>query len=163
MAGLADGAEQFAALSRRLKEAGEAGLRRQLYSAINKAAEPIAEKITSVEHLKRYMPDRYAEVLAEDMACTVSKLTGQNPGISMRARSRTRKRKVQWLDQGFINHPVFGRPDQTRREWTWWNAQMRGMKPGFFSDATRDAAPEVRAAILEAMATTARKIQGRQP
>jgi hypothetical protein len=158
MAGLADGAAQFAALSRGLKEAGETGLRRELYKAISDAGKPIARKITSRPHLNEYMPDRYAAVLADDLACTVAKLTGRDPGITLRARSQSRKRKVQWLDDGFINHPVYARGD--RSEWNWANAQTGGMRPGFFTDPAEDSAPEVRSAILTAMADTARKIAG---
>lgn len=156
MAGLGDGAEQFAALSRGLKEAGETGLRRELYKAINDAAKPIAREISSIEHLKRYLPDRYAAVLADDLACTVSKLTGKDPGISIRARSRARSRRVRLLDAGLINHPVYAQGE--RETWRWANGQTGGMRPGFFTDPAEKAGPDVRSAILQAMSDTARKI-----
>lgn len=158
MPGLASGAEDFAALARRLRDAGEKTLRAELYKKINDAAKPIARKIADVEHLKAYLPDRYAAVLGADLTATVSKLTGRDPGVTIRARARERKRKVKLLDSGVINHPVFARGD--RSEWDWYNGQLRGMKAGFFSDPCQDSAPEVRAAILEAMAQTARKVTG---
>lgn len=158
MAGLVQGAADFAALSRRLKEAGEKTLRAELYKKINDAAKPIAKKITSTEHLRGYLPDQYAEILAADLRLTVSKLTGRTPGVSIRARGRAKKRKVQLLDKGLINHPVYARGD--RASWNWANGQTGGMRAGFFSDPCQDAGPEVRAKILEAMSDVERKITG---
>lgn len=159
MSGLGDGAADFAALARRLKDAGETGLRKELYSRINEAAAPIADKITSGEHLAEYMPNRYAEVLAGDLRLTVSKLTGRSPGVTIRARSRARKRKVQLLDSGLINHPVFASGD--RAEWNWANGQRGGMKAGFFADPCKDAQPDVKAKILQAMSDVGRQVTGR--
>ncbi len=65
-------AERFALLGRYLKDAGEGGLKRNLQKNITKAAEPLAQKISNVEHLKPYMPDRYAVVLSEDLTARVS-------------------------------------------------------------------------------------------
>jgi hypothetical protein len=158
MPGLASGAEDFAALARRLRDAGEKTLKAELYKKINDAAKPIARKITDAEHLRAYLPDRYAEVLAADLRLTVSKLTGQTPGVSIRARGREKKRKVQLLDKGLINHPVYAQGDRAR--WNWENGQTGGMRAGFFSDPCQDAVPEVRAKILEAMADVERKITG---
>lgn len=147
------GADEFAALARRLREAGEGGLRQELYRKINDAAGPIARQIGDVEHLKSYMPDRYAPVLAGDLSAGVSKLTGRNPGVIIRARSRQRRRKLRQLDAGFIRHPLFGDREH-------WYTQTAGMRAGFFSDPAQHAAPQVREAILAAVTETARKIQG---
>jgi hypothetical protein len=151
MPGLQAGAADFAALSRRLKDAGERGLKRELYKAINDAAKPLAREIGRDEHLKPYMPDRYAAVLASDLAVTVSRLAGRNPGVRLIAKGRARGRKVQQLNAGIIEHPVFG--DRTR-----WRRQLRGMKPGFFTDPAKASAPDVRDAIVAAMHETALKI-----
>lgn len=151
MPGLAAGAEEFAALARRLKEAGETGLRRELYKAINDAARPLAQEIGSTSHLEPYMPRRYAGVLASDLAVTVSKLTSRNPGVRLVAKGRVRRRKVKSLDAGVLSHPLFGNRKR-------WFTQTDGVRAGFFTGPAEQSAPQVRAAILTAMHDVAGKI-----
>ncbi len=159
MSGLENGALQFGVLAKHLKDTGQGELRKKLYKGINDTARPLAEEISSVEHLKPYVPDRYAPILAADLTVTVSKRTSDaNPGVSIRAKGRQRARKVRWLDRGFINHPIYA--TGPRDEWRWANGQRGGMRPGFFSDPTEHAAPEVRNAILREMTEIARKATG---
>lgn len=156
MAGLSDGAAQLAALSKRLTDAGETGLRRALQQAISDAVAPLQRDIGDVSHLEAYLPDRYAAVLASDLAVTVSKLTGSNPGVRVTAKGQVKARKVQLLDVGAINHPVYARGP--RETWRWSNGQRAGMRAGFFTDPAQNAGPQVRDAILAAMHDVASKI-----
>lgn len=162
MAGLENGALQFGVLARHLKDTGQGELRKALYKGINDAARPLARRIRNLEHLKPYMPDRYAAILAADLSVTVSKRASESsPGVVLVAKSAARLeqgRKVGWIDQGFINHPVFA--TGPREEWRWVNRQTGGMKPGFFSDPVRDCAPQVRAEIFRQMTEVARKATG---
>lgn len=152
---------EFQELARALREAGETGLRRELYQAVNEAAKPFAATVRSVEHLRPYMPDRYAEILAEDLAVTVLKRTGTAPGVSLRAKGRRRSRHVARLNQGIITHPVFGRPEAEAlavshgRNWTWVYQNIRA---GFFSDPARDLGPEARRQIEAAVRRITRHI-----
>lgn len=159
MTDLAEAAQEFADLAVVLRQVGQDGLRRELYKAINDAAKPLAREISNEEHLKPYMPDRYAAILARDLSTSVSKLTGSNPGIHLRTvapmQARSGRRKVVFLDKGFINHPKWARGE--RSTWKWANGQTGGMKAGFFSDPTQHAAPRVREAILAAMTEIAGK------
>jgi hypothetical protein len=154
------GPYQLRKLSARLREAGDEGkgLKRQLQKNIREAAKPLAQKISDVEHLKPYMPDRYAVVLSADLTARVAQRFGPNPGVLLRAQAREHKRKVARLDVGLINHPVYARG--ARSTWRWKNNQTGGMKAGFFSDACRDAAPQIRSKVLQAMAETGKKITG---
>jgi len=155
------GREQLRELALRLKDAGEEGkgFRRELMTQIDKAAQPLARKIASLEHLKPYMPDRYAAALAEDISVRAQKIFAASPRVTVSCRTRgERRRKVRLLDAGFINHPVFGRGP--RDEWDWWNGQTGGMKPGFFTDPCRGATPQIREKVLQALTETERKITG---
>lgn len=153
------GADDYAALARRLKEAGETGLARALRKALNDAAAPIAREITDPEHLKAYLPDRYALVLAADVkVSTLGTGSTRNPGVRLQASGRQRKRKVGILDTGVINHPVYARGDRGR--WHWSNDQRGGMRAGFFTDPCEQSSPQVRDKILAAMRDTAEKIAG---
>ncbi len=109
-----------------------------------------------MEHLKPYLPDRYAAVLAADLGARVAGRFGADPRVEVRAKARDHKRKIVLLDDGFINHPVYARG--RRSHWNWKNRQTGGMKPGFFADACRDARPEVRAKVMQALAGTAKQI-----
>ena len=113
-------AERFALLGRYLKDAGEGGLKRNLQKNINDAAGPLARKISSVGHLKPYLPDRYAVVLAKDLSARVSqRFASGNPGVMIRAQARERKRKIARLDRGTINHPVYARGPRSTWSQPW--------------------------------------------
>lgn len=153
------GQDQLERLAEQLKAAGSTGqgLRRELMKQITEAARPLVREISSVEHLIPYMPDRYAAVLAADLTVSAQKSFGKDPRISIQAKAaREKRRKVRWLNQGFINHPIFARG--ARSTWRWSNAQTGGMKPGFFSDACDRATPQIREKVLQALTETARKI-----
>lgn len=148
------GAADFAALSARLKEAGATGLRRQLYKAIDRAAQDLVEEIGSREHLDPYMPNHYAETLAADLSVRIYKRSGRDPHLTVRAEGREHKRKLVQLDErGMLVHPVFGNREI-------WRAQFRSVRPGFFSDPVERCTPAVRKQIEAAMRETARKITG---
>lgn len=152
------GPYQLRKLSRELRAAGTEGqgLRRALMREITEAAKPLAQKISSVDHLNPYMPDRYAAILAADLSARASKSFGKNPGVEIRAKARQHKRKVQVLDAGVINHPVYAQGE--RRGWQWANAQTGGMRAGFFTDPCKEAAPQIRARVLKAIAETGKQI-----
>jgi hypothetical protein len=148
------GAEDYAALARRLKDAGETGLARALRKALNDAAAPIAREIADPEHLKSYMPDRYAATLAADMKLsTLGTGSLRNPGVRIQAVGREKKRKVIKVNSGLLTHPLYGNREH-------WYTQLDGMKSGFFDDPCSRSGPQVRDKILKAMHETAMKITG---
>ena len=103
-------------------------------------------------HLRPYMPDRYAATLAADLDVRVYKRAGLNPAIRITADSPApRKRKVIQVDACRLTHPLFG--DRER-----WFLQLRGMKPGFFSDPVHQAGPQIRRDITTACHDTAQQI-----
>ncbi len=154
----ASGEDQLFALAQRLREAGPEGqgLKRALMRQITEAAKPLVAEISSVEHLKPYMPDRYAALLAADLSVGTVRNFGTDPGVSIRGKGRERARKVRYLNEGTINHPVYARGE--RKTWRWKNRQTGGMRAGFFTDPCRDATPQIRSKVLEALTETSRKI-----
>lgn len=148
-------------LAARLRAAGTEGkgLRRALLKAITDAAKPVADEIGSLSNLDEHLPDRYAAVLAGDLKVTVSSSLSGDPKVSITARAKDRKRKVAILEQGVITHPVYAQGP--RRKWNWKNGrQTGGMKPGFFTDPAKAAAPDVRDKVIQALSDTARQIAG---
>lgn len=143
-----DAALEFAALGRALREAGENGLKREMFQAISDAAKPLAAEIRNVTHLRAYMPDRYADVLAVDIRTHIyRRTTGEEPGVTLVADAPTvgrGGRKVAQRNRGLITHPLFG--DKQR-----WYEQTGGMKPGFFDDPVDRAGVQVREQIEAAL------------
>jgi hypothetical protein len=98
-------------------------------------------------------------VLAPELSVGAQRILSSNPRVSISAKTRRQKRrKVALLDRGFINHPVFARGP--RDKWDWKNGQTGGMRPGFFTDPCRDAAPDIREHVLKAITETAAKVAG---
>ena len=153
------GREQLRTLAARLKDAGSEGqgLRRELMDQMDAAAQPLADKIPDKARLRPYLPDRYADVLADDLAVSTQRIfAGASPRVSVVAKGRVHKRKVQLTEDGIINHPVFAQGP--RRRWDWVSGQTAGMRPGWFSDPCENAVPDIREHVLEAMRITERKI-----
>ena len=156
---MADAATEFAALAYALREAGETGLKRELDKALNDAAQPVARVIGREDHLKAFMPDRYARVLAPDLKVTVRKRSaGDNPGVSIVASAPTvggspsrRGRNIPRLNRGILAHPVFGNRDH-------WEYQSDGVTRGFFDRPVEAGRPVVRRQIEDALARVRAKI-----
>jgi hypothetical protein len=153
------GDQQLRDLSLRLREMGKEGkgLQRELYRAISDAAKPVADQIVDPAWLFPFMPDRYAEELAPDLRVTTLKRGGQKASVSLRLRGKTRDRQVQRLNAGLLRHPVFARRGTPRRTWH-WKTQTGGMRSGFFTDAVRAQAPDIRAKVQQAVHEVGKKI-----
>jgi hypothetical protein len=154
------GGDDLRNLAARLRAAGSEGkgLRRSLLAALGDAAKPIADDIASASNLAEHLPDRYAAILADDLTVTVTRRLTGDPQVTVTARGKEKKRKVAILEQGRISHPVY--PRGPRRKWNWSNNQTGGMRPGFFSDPAKAAAPDVRDKVMQALEDTARQIAG---
>lgn len=147
------GAEDFARLAKRLKDAGETGLRRELNQAIDTAAQPFGDILRAPGYLYPYMPNRYADVLAADLKITTSKHASATAyGVMIKVTGRLHKRQVQKLNAGILRHPLFG-----DREY-WYTNPPPSMLPRFFTDATEAAGPGIRDAVLAAVHDVAEKI-----
>ena len=151
-------AREFADLAKNLREVGEEGLRRELLQAVDDAAQPVADEIGNVTHLRADMPDRYADVLAKDLRISTHKTTGgADPGVTILVRAPTigrGGRKVRQRNAGVITHPLFGNRER-------WFTQTAGMRAGFVDDPVGRAAPHVRDKILEAVHRITEKATGR--
>jgi hypothetical protein len=145
------GGQQLADLARRLKDAGEGGLRRELYADIRTAAEPVLGEIRA--ELPAHMPDRYAAVLGADLVLTANIRAGRTDPVRLRGVTG-RNRQILRLDRGVLTHPLFG----SRARWFSQGPAGGGMAPGFFTGPIEHAAPQFRDAVLSAMRHTAEKI-----
>jgi hypothetical protein len=148
------GAEQLAALSRRLKAAGEKGLQRELSKGIARAMEP----------LKRELPASAGRLprrggLAALVAASKIRTSRRNSGraVGLRLQAANPNLQLAKLDDGEVRHPVFRRAG---RPVVWVRQPVR---PGWFTDPTQAAAPVVRAQVQAAMSAVAAQIDGKTP
>lgn len=143
------GADQFAALSRRLREASDRGLQRELFAALNRASRPAREKVLA--DLPAYLPDPYAEDFGPTLRMRTSGRSGRNAGIRITAKAAgpRKERYIGPLNEGLLRHPLFG----MRR---YWYAQ--DVHPGFFSEPITESAPVIRQELIQAMETIASQI-----
>ena len=147
------GGEQFAAISRRLKEAGATDLQRELSRAAVKSLIPLKKELGK-SALAR-LPRRGG--LAEQIARTRFRIrrdtSARHPGLRLEARNVY---DLIRLDQGTLRHPVFADESESRRSWTWADQKV---PPGWFTEPANAAAPKIRAEIWRAMQAVADKIE----
>src|SRR5215475_6740932 len=118
-------------------------------AGVNDAARPITSEVRLA--LPGHMPSRYAAALDESLRLTITKAVSRNPGVRITGTARgAKRRRIRRLEAGVLAHPLFG----NRRHW--FN-QTDGVQEGFFSGPISDAQPQVRQAIVDAMADIADK------
>lgn len=143
------GADQFASLAKRLREAADKGLQRELNAALNRASKPARERV--MDELPAYLPDGYAEDFGPTLRMRTSGRSGRGAGIRITAKAKGPRgeRFVGPLNEGMLRHQLFG----MRR---YWYAQ--DVHPGFFSEPIEESAPEIRQELIGAMEIVAEKI-----
>lgn len=150
-----EGAEQFFALARRLKEAADKDLQRELYRGLNRAAKPLTAAVrqSALNVLPR--AGKYNVTISAETKIKLQRRTGaRSVGIKLIATATTatgKARELVKLDQGKLRHPLFGNRG-------YWYAQR--VTPGWFSKPTEASGPAVREQLLIAMKNVADKIEG---
>ena len=148
---MADMASELEAAAFRLRRAG-GNLARELTRAMRDGVQPVPDEIRA--GLKPKLPDRYAEVLDADLDLTVK---ARNQGgdailtVTATTRGAVERRRLRRLDRGLLVHPYMG----NRKHW--YNQQV---PPGWFTGPCEDVAPQVRAALEQALADVAAKAEG---
>jgi hypothetical protein len=142
------GADQFAAVSRQLREAGEKDLRREMYRALGSAAKQMTPEVKAA--LPSYLPDRYAGVLAGSLKMRATGRGGKNPSVKIVGTAKGRKsaRVLGALESGGLRHLTYGRRP--------WHAQS--VRAGFFTDPIDKHADIIRRELLDALDRITRKL-----
>lgn len=138
------GADDLAALSKRLREAGNKDLRRELFRGIQRTTKPV--RLAMSAHAGRVLPQRggLAAKMARSRFSTKTR-TGRNPGVVIAVRNPI---DVRSIDRGRVRHLTFG-----HRPW-----KDQAVAPGAFTEPFEDAAPVVRRELLGAMAEVAGRV-----
>lgn len=150
------GAEQLAALAKRLKDAGDKQLKRELMAAITKSTEPL-RKVALPASARHTLPRKGGlnELVARSQFRQQRRMSGRTAGLRIVAKNPNLQ--LEKLDQGQVRHPVFARKGRPRV----WVVQP--VAAGWFTKPTEAAAPLIRAEVSQAMTTTAARIEGTTP
>jgi hypothetical protein len=141
------GADQIAAVSNRLKEAGNKGkrLEKELRAAVAKEAKPIGRYIAVSAGSN--LPNRGGLGYTVGGANISVNVNIRRVRVSLKAKGYD----LAAMDRGRLRHPVFG----NRRIW-----ETQQVKPKLFTTPFKESAPQVRVQIMKAMDDIAKRIEG---
>lgn len=156
-----EGAREFNALARRLRDAGDTGLMREVRKALDDKAKSLESAVRT--DLPRYLPDRYAAILAKAMKVKgATRSYGREISVRLvlTAKGSKRPRQVGPLDNpGILRAPNWGRYRYNRfgsRRRNKWHRQY--VRAGFWSDHVDGMRKVIRRDVVEAVHTVAQKI-----
>lgn len=136
------GGQQLERLSHALKMAGSLDLQRELSKAISAEMKPLQEQVKN--HARAILPRRGG--LNRRVAASQFRTVKLRSGVRLQARSSY---SLQLLDRGTVRHPVFG----NRSRWV-----TERVRPGWWSDPVKTAAPDAQRKIQAAMDRVAAKL-----
>jgi hypothetical protein len=148
------GAEDFLKLSKALKAAGDVHTRKALTAAMREGVKPAMKD--AQKRLKEGLP--YGG-RGNAVSQVVQVKTGANAGVSVVVKYGSKRATNARLanTHGRIRHPVFADAEKTRKDWRWVNQEVPHLK-GWFDESYRDAAPEIRKSLENAMEDIAQMI-----
>lgn len=136
----------FRTLPARLREAAEAGLRREITKAVTRTLRPIETDVR--RSAVRTLPRR-GGLGAEVSRSRITRSQRSTGDVVTVEISASHRYDIAAMNKGRVNHPLYG----NRRHW-----YSQRVRPRWWSDPTRRSGPRVRAALNDAMTTVARDI-----
>ncbi len=130
------GADDFLALSKRLKAVGEAELRKELHKAVGAAAKPLIPKVKNAARENLPRQGGLNERIAKKPLRAQTRTGAKTAGVRI-VGSKVDPR----INQGRIFHPVFGRPGSGV-------VQQVPKARGYFDETLSREGPAVRDEIL---------------
>lgn len=141
----ARGAEEFLALSKRLKAAGETGLRKELHKAVRDAAKPLIPKVRNAARASLPKQGKLNERIAKKPLRTQARTGALTAGVRI-VGTKVDPR----INEGRVFHPVFGRRPGV--------VQEVPAARGYFTETLEESAPEVRDSIRGTLADFAQRV-----
>src|SRR5262249_36543732 len=139
-------------LSRRLKEAGDKGTQRELGKAITTSLAPVKAALPDSARATLPKSGGLAEKNATSKFTLNRRTRAKTYGVRLTAKNTY---SLQPIDQGVLRHPVYAKPTESRKQWTWVNQTVTA---GWFSTVILKNAPQIRAEIQAAMDAIAKRI-----
>lgn len=148
------GADDFLRLSKALKAAGHADLRKRLHKGMRDAVKKVMPE--AERNLAEQLP--YLN-RGKAVSQVVQVKTGRDPGVTVGMRYGSKRSTNARLanSKGVFRHPVFADGEKTRREWRWVDQPVPGAK-GWFDKTYINAAPDIRRRIEAEMTDVVERI-----
>ncbi|MFN2384138.1 MAG: hypothetical protein ABR559_07740 [Gemmatimonadota bacterium] len=143
------GAHELAALSRRLKTAGnKRELERELFRGLNRAVKPIRAgvKASALETLPS--GGGLAAIVAKSKITVRRRTSGAGVGIRMVG---SHEHDIRAMDRGKLRKPLFG----DKRHW-----YMQLLQPGWWTTPTQEGGEDARGEIVRVVAHIKKRIEG---
>jgi hypothetical protein len=147
------GADELNRVARKLKEAGDKGLRKELYSGLQRATKPIRADVQ--RSLATVLPQRGGLARKMSRARVTTKIRTSNRNTRLRievSSPRGEDIDVKAMDRGRLRHPVFGvwRP----------NTPTQQIPAGVVTDPLERGAAVARHEAQDALSRVAQKLGG---
>lgn len=144
------GAEQLAAVSRRLRAAGTQGkgLRKELLAAIQRSTKQTKQDVA--DNWRQNAPHRGGLSERPLRLVTRTRAGGQQVGVRIVSSSRDGY-NLGSFDRGVVRHPVWG----NKKAWA-----VTKIRPGLITEPQEASAPDVREQIVRAIDAINRQIEG---
>jgi len=133
------GADDFLALSKRLKAAGAKGLRNELNKAMRDAAKPLIPKVREAARDQAPKGGGLNERLAKKPYRAQTRTGAKTAGV----RIVGTKVDPRMNDQGRIAHPTYGHKPTVVQ----YNLKLKG----YFDETLQESGPEIRAEVVSVL------------
>lgn len=141
------GADDLQRVGKALKDAGAKDLRNELLRRLRDEGKASIVDVRAAA--RRELPKRggLADLIGGSKFATRTKVSGTKVGA--RVEGTSGKHKLEFLDQGTVKHPVYGRGK--------WVTQT--IRTGWFSETLEGHAPRIRRGMQETLADVAARIE----
>jgi hypothetical protein len=142
------GMEKFEKVAKALKQAGDKELRKELYSALNRATKPM--RANAKKAARRQLPQAGGlnKRVAAARLSTKGRIVKGDPRVEVVAKGLE---QLAMTDQGMVRHPAFG--DRGR-----WVNQPIPEAEGWFTNAMLDGKQDAQREIIHALDDVAKKL-----
>lgn len=132
------GAEEFLALSKRMKAAGQGELRKELNKALKAAVKPLTPKTRAAASR---LPQRggLAALVAKEPQTVQVRTGAATAGVRLVVGKR--RGVARQADEGTIRHPVFGRKPFVAQR----------VRPGWFTETAEDNFTDIQDGVVEVL------------
>lgn len=154
------GVDQLKRLGRGLKAFDDRKFKNAVSRQLRTVVKPFGD--AAKEHAREILPKRGGLNHIVDTARVGVRTTtsGRYTGVSITMRKNksgsSKQRDLVNLDAGSLRHPVFGRPDRTRKQWTWVNQKVPA---GFWTTPMRAQAPAAQRALMPVLDEVIKQVE----
>lgn len=140
------GVDQLEAVARRIKEAGDKELRRELLRGINRALKPAKAEVQRAALADLPKRGGLNQLVASSKIGSRTRTAGRDPAVFLTGTKSGHD--LRSIDRGRLRHPVFGTD-------TWVDQDI---KPGWWSQTLAGQVPSIRREVVNALEDVARRL-----